>query len=72
VLSVTGSRAIPRQEPSAILGRGTQPDEPGILSFMDRSLPSYAKPSGIEVMESFPRTTTGKIDRKKLAARAVE
>jgi acyl-CoA synthetase (AMP-forming)/AMP-acid ligase II len=51
---------------------GTQPDEPGILAFMDRSLPSYAKPFGIEVMESFPRTSTGKSDRKKLAARPVE
>ena len=35
-----------------------------------RSLPAYARPKEILIAEQFPLTTSGKIDRRKLAAAA--
>jgi amino acid adenylation domain-containing protein len=37
-----------------------------------RQLPAYAMPRSIEVRTDFPRTSTGKIDRVKLAAQATK
>jgi len=35
------------------------------------NLPAYARPDSIVISDAFPRTTSGKIDRKKLANKAL-
>ena len=37
-----------------------------------QQLPAYAVPTRIDVLDSFPRTSTGKIHRRKLRERALE
>lgn len=40
-----------------------------ILNQLRKALPNYALPSKIDILPSFPRTSNGKIDRKRLSAR---
>lgn len=55
---------------SAIVSADVATDESALLSFMARSLPPYAIPLRLSIETTFPRTTTGKIDRRELAAAA--
>jgi amino acid adenylation domain-containing protein len=43
----------------------------GLREGLRKALPPYAVPSQIEIRESLPRTPTGKVDRKSLAAQAL-
>ncbi len=47
-------------------GAGTGTDE--LLRFISERLPPYALPVAIQLMDTFPRTTSGKISRRKLQA----
>jgi acyl-coenzyme A synthetase/AMP-(fatty) acid ligase len=49
---------------------GHEVEEAALRRHMATSLPGYALPTSIEIVDDFPRTTTGKIDRKSLAERA--
>ncbi|NWG13811.1 MAG: amino acid adenylation domain-containing protein [Acidobacteria bacterium] len=49
---------------------GSAPTGPAVLNHVSGKLPSYAVPVKVEVLASFPRTSTGKIDRRKLQERA--
>ena len=42
-----------------------------IVAFMGERLPPYALPTFIDIRDDFPRTTTGKIDRRRLAESSV-
>ncbi len=53
---------------AVIIGEADEVDASALLSFMSASLPPYALPMNIETRSEFPRTTSGKIDRKALAA----
>lgn len=70
VFAVIGASDETEIRASAILRRDSRVDETDLLSFMGEALPLYAMPSIIEVTETFPRTSTGKIDRRQLAAQA--
>ncbi|MEO1614408.1 MAG: amino acid adenylation domain-containing protein [Planctomycetota bacterium] len=53
------------------LKRDSSPEtESGFRQFLANRLSSYAVPESIEVRESFPRTTSGKIDRRALSENA--
>ncbi len=47
-------------------------DEDALMQFAQNKLPSYARPKNILITDDFPRTTSGKIDRKSLAKAAIE
>jgi amino acid adenylation domain-containing protein len=51
-------------EAAVVLVRSAAPDDAALLSHVATQLPSYAVPSSIHVVESLPRTSTGKIDRQ--------
>ncbi len=51
-------------------GRSVEPRE--LALHLAESLPPYALPERIEVLDSLPRTSSGKIDRLKLSERARE
>jgi amino acid adenylation domain-containing protein len=51
----------------ATLRPGAETTEADLLGFARAALPPYAVPGRIEILPSFPRTGTGKIDRKTLA-----
>jgi acyl-coenzyme A synthetase/AMP-(fatty) acid ligase len=42
------------------------------LKGLRRSLPPYALPEVIDIVAGLPRTPTGKVDRKQLAAEIME
>jgi acyl-CoA synthetase (AMP-forming)/AMP-acid ligase II len=42
-----------------------------LLRFAANQLPAYAVPRSVRICSSFPRTASGKIDRKALAAQAL-
>jgi amino acid adenylation domain-containing protein len=48
---------------------GLRPEPASLRAFCARQLPSYMVPEKIEVMQVFPRTSTGKADRQALARR---
>lgn len=50
---------------------GTDLDTAALISHVSDRLPSYAVPVQIAVMEKFPRTSTGKINRRALQAQAL-
>ncbi len=43
--------------------------EEGLLNELHGALPPYALPATIDCLDALPRTPTGKLDRKKMAAR---
>lgn len=55
---------------AVILRDGMKVHEQTIISFLRDKLPYYAVPQRVRFMESFPRTGTGKIDRKILQKQA--
>jgi Acyl-CoA synthetases (AMP-forming)/AMP-acid ligases II len=59
-----------------LVGAAVREAGPGALDLADlrqhlsQRLPAYAAPQRIDVLPEFPRTSTGKIDRRRLAAEA--
>jgi amino acid adenylation domain-containing protein/thioester reductase-like protein len=49
-------------------GQGAQPVIADLRAFLGKTLPHYMLPSHIVVLDSFPLTSSGKIDRKALPA----
>ena len=48
------------------LDSGTEITESGLREFLAGRLPNYALPGRIAIVPSLPRTTSGKIDRRRL------
>jgi amino acid adenylation domain-containing protein len=59
-------------EASVIVKDGLLLDESELVEHLGKRLPSYAIPATIKFLPDFPRTSTGKINRRELQARAVE
>lgn len=53
---------------SVSLHSGQEGDCAAIMQHARAKIPAYALPQGLQVIEEFPRTSSGKIDRKQLAA----
>ncbi len=51
---------------AAVTSPDGQPDPAELARFVGQRLPPYAVPSRIEIRETFPRTSTGKLDRLRL------
>lgn len=51
---------------------GPLPTEPDLVEHLNRRLPPYAIPVKIIIMKDFPRTSTGKINRRELQANAIQ
>ncbi|MEM1206775.1 MAG: amino acid adenylation domain-containing protein [Acidobacteriota bacterium] len=51
---------------AASLKPGTTADAAGLRAYLADQVSSYAVPSEIRIVDAFPRTTSGKIDRRKL------
>ncbi|SEC85191.1 non-ribosomal peptide synthase domain TIGR01720/amino acid adenylation domain-containing protein [Amycolatopsis tolypomycina] len=49
---------------------GPEPDEPGLIARMRAVLPAVMVPESVVVLDSFPRTPSGKLDRAALPAPA--
>jgi acyl-CoA synthetase (AMP-forming)/AMP-acid ligase II len=47
---------------------GAVPDERELIQFLQKRLMNFQVPKSIVVVEDFPRTTIGKIDKKALRA----
>jgi amino acid adenylation domain-containing protein len=50
----------------ACLVEGSRASPEEIIEYCGRTLPAYMLPESIAILESFPRTATGKIDRQQL------
>lgn len=57
---------------AAVLRLGASATERDLAAHLQRVLPWYAVPARIEILAGFPRTASGKIDRRALAARVSE
>jgi amino acid adenylation domain-containing protein len=51
---------------------GEEADTVSLIKHVKAHLPPYARPAALESLPAFPRTTTGKIDRRALAQRAAD
>jgi amino acid adenylation domain-containing protein len=51
----------------AVVAHGTQTDAGGVREFLQRKLPDYMVPT-VQLIDSLPITSNGKIDRKRLPA----
>ena len=49
-----------------VVADGQRPDSDDLQAFLKRQLPPYMVPSAFEIVERFPLTPAGKIDRKAL------
>ncbi|NIP96602.1 MAG: amino acid adenylation domain-containing protein, partial [Akkermansiaceae bacterium] len=63
---VVGGDHQSRIEAAATVKGNTNTDPAAIMDHVKTRLPWYALPSTIAVVSDFPRTTTGKIDRRAL------
>jgi len=57
---------------SVILSAGSPADETDLLEHLKSRLPFYAIPARIFILSDFPRTSTGKINRRELQAMAIQ
>ena len=55
-----------------ILSEGKTVSKEDIITFMVERLPDYAVPQDIVFLKTFPRTGTGKVDRRALTALAID
>ena len=55
-----------------ILSEGKTVSKEDIIAFMVERLPDYAVPQDIVFLKTFPRTGTGKVDRRALTALAID
>jgi acyl-coenzyme A synthetase/AMP-(fatty) acid ligase len=51
---------------AATLLKGAEAGEADLRRYLKAHLPPYAQPADLEIHASFPRTATGKIDRRRL------
>lgn len=58
-------------EAAVILRQGASESEAGMKQALGERVPSYAVPATIRVVDDFPRTGTGKIDRRALREQAM-
>jgi amino acid adenylation domain-containing protein len=58
-------------EASVIIHQGQEFNEPGLVEHISRRLPPYAIPVRILLVSDFPRTSTGKINRRELQTQAL-
>ncbi len=69
---------VPDQQGSNLIAASVVPhpgvelDEPALVEHLKSRLPFYAIPVRIWIMNEFPRTSTGKINRRELQAMAVQ
>ncbi|GAB2588108.1 amino acid adenylation domain-containing protein [Spirosoma areae] len=49
-----------------LIPAGAHPDTAGVRKQLDQRLPDYMMPSAFVWLESFPQTTSGKVDKKRL------
>lgn len=64
---VTGDAAdAPELEAAVILKPGLQAEADILRQFVSERMPPYGVPARVHVLERFPRTTSGKIDRRAL------
>jgi amino acid adenylation domain-containing protein len=68
VLNPAGEAAV--LAVSVTLAEAADCDERALRQYAAQHLPGYAVPERITILTVFPRTTTGKIDRNRLGARA--
>lgn len=68
VLDAAGGTAL---EAYVVPGEGTAPDVAELRARCLDALPRYMVPRAFHLVEGFPRTSTGKTDRRALAARPV-
>ena len=61
-----GSSAI---KAAVVCAPGSGADRKTLLNELHGALPPYALPATIDCLDALPRTPTGKLDRKELAAR---
>lgn len=66
VFTVPGEDGDTRIEAAVTLREDAGEDATAVLAFLRTRLPAYALPRHIAVMDGFPRTGTGKIDRRAL------
>jgi acyl-coenzyme A synthetase/AMP-(fatty) acid ligase len=59
-------------EASVILKQGVELEQGDLVEHLSHRLPPYAIPVQIDLVDDFPRTSTGKINRRDLQARAME
>ena len=59
-------------EAAVILRESVELDQSDLVDHLAQRLPAYAIPMRIDILEDFPRTSTGKINRRELQAWAVE
>jgi amino acid adenylation domain-containing protein len=59
-------------EASVILKQNVGLNQSDLVDHLSRRLPPYAIPMRIDILEDFPRTSTGKINRRELQAQAAE
>jgi len=52
-----------------VLTEGEQANPDDLIEFLSKHLPPYSIPNQLWICESFPRTSTGKIDRRALQSR---
>jgi len=67
-IALLGSNLI---EGAIVLTAGVQADQDDLIEYLSTRLPPYAIPSRLWISESFPRTSTGKIDRRALQSTAM-
>lgn len=61
-----------RIEAAVIAKAGSQTDAPQLMQHAAELLPAYALPAQIVLMANFPRTSSGKIDRRSLQMKAAD
>ncbi|MGW0769001.1 amino acid adenylation domain-containing protein [Streptomyces sp. NPDC002676] len=74
--AVADAAVVVREKPSggkdlvgyAVLADGAHADPAGLRSFMAERLPQYMVPVAVLVLDAFPMTANGKIDRRALPA----
>ena len=59
-------------EASVILKQGVALDPSDLVEHLSQRLPPYAIPLRIDILDDFPRTSTGKINRRELQSLAIE
>jgi acyl-coenzyme A synthetase/AMP-(fatty) acid ligase len=57
-------------EASVVPKTGVELDKARLVGHISKRLPAYAVPVHVHIMEKFPRTSTGKINRRELQAMA--
>jgi acyl-coenzyme A synthetase/AMP-(fatty) acid ligase len=71
VFAIADNEGSQQIEAAAILKPGFAATPHELLRFASGQLPAYAIPRSIRLYATFPRTASGKIDRKALAAQAL-